>query len=69
MNNVINDVQKEKERRAETKKNEYIKKIQNAINEATDAGYTISFYHTSFEEQAAYMIDENDACLLDIELD
>lgn len=69
LNNIINDVQKEKERRAETKKNEYIKKIQNAINEATDAGYVISFYHTSFEEHADYMIDENDACLLDIELD
>ena len=40
-----------------------------AIDEATDAGYVVSFYHTSFEEQADYRIDENDACLLDIELE
>ena len=67
--NILNDVSKEQQRRAEAKKNEYIKKIQDAINEATDAGYVISFYHTSFEEQADYRIDENDACLLDIELE
>ena len=67
--NILNDVSKEQQRRAEAKKNKYIKKIQDAINEATDAGYVISFYHTSFEEQADYRIDENDACLLDIELE
>ena len=69
LDNIINDVRKEKERRADAKKNEYIKKIQDAIDEATDAGYVISFYRTSFEEQADYMIDENDACLLSIGLD
>lgn len=69
LDNIINDVRKEKERRADEKKNEYIKKIQDAIDEATDAGYVISFYRTSFEEQADYMIDENDACLLSIGLD
>ena len=69
LDNIINDVRKEKERRVEAKKNEYIKKIQDAIDEATDAGYVISFYRTSFEEQADYMIDENDACLLSIGLD
>ena len=69
LNNIINDVQKEKERRVEIKKNEYIKKIMDAIDEATDAGYVISFYRTSFEEQADYTIDENDACLLSIELE
>ena len=67
--NILNDVSKEQQRRAEAKKNEYTKKIQDAINEATDAGYVISFYRTSFEEQADYMIDENDACLLSIELE
>ena len=46
-----------------------IQKIKDAIEEATDAGYVVSFYHTSFEEQADYRIDENDACLLDIELE
>lgn len=67
--NILNDVSKEQQRRVETKKNEYIKKIMDAIDEATDAGYVVSFYHTSFEEQADYRIDENDACLLDIELE
>ena len=69
LNNIINDVSKEQQRRAEAKKNEYIKKIQDAIDEATDAGYVISFYRTSFEEHADYTIDENDACLLSIGLD
>lgn len=69
LDNIINDVRKEKERRIEAKKNEYIKKIQDAIDEATDAGYVISFYRTSFEEHADYTIDENDACLLSIGLD
>ena len=67
--NILNDVSKEQQRRVEAKKNEYIKKIQDAIDEATDAGYVISFYHTSFEDQADYRIDENDVCLLDIELE
>ena len=67
--NILNDVSKEQQRRVEANKNEYIKKIKDAIDEATDAGYVISFYHTSFEEQADYRIDENDACLLDIELE
>ena len=67
--NILNDVSKEQQRRVEAKKNEYIKKIQDAIDEATDAGYVISFYRTSFEEHADYTIDENDACLLSIGLD
>ena len=67
--NILNDVSKEQQRRVEAKKNEYIKKIQDAIDEATDAGYVISFYRTSFEEQADYTIDENDAFLLSIELE
>jgi hypothetical protein len=67
--NILNDVSKEQQRRAEAKKNEYIEKIHDAIKEATDAGYVISFYRTSCEEHADYMIDENDAFLLDIELE
>lgn len=69
LNNIINDVQKEKERRYDAKKEEYRKKIHEIIKDATDAGYTIAFYQTSVSGYADYRINENDALLLDIELE
>ena len=67
--NVLNDVSKEQQRRVESKKNEYIKKIQDAIKDATDAGYTIAFYQSSLSDYPYYRINENDALLLDIDLE
>lgn len=69
LDSIINDVQKEKERRSDAKKEEYINKILEAIKDATDAGYTITFYQDSTSEYPDYRINENDALLLDIELE
>ena len=69
LDNIINDVQKEKERRYDAKKQEYRKKIREVIKDATDEGYTIAFYQGSTSEYADYRINENDALLLDIELE
>jgi len=69
LNNIINDVQKEKERRYDAKKDEYRKKIREIIKDATDEGYTIAFYQGSTSDYADYRINENDALLLDIELE
>lgn len=69
LNSIIYDVQKEKERRANAEKEEYLKKIREAITEATNAGYTIAFYQDSSIDVADYLIDENSEISLDIELD
>lgn len=69
LNSIIYDVQKEKERRANAEKEEYLKKIHEAITEATNAGYTIAFYKDSSTDVADYLIDENSEISLDIELD
>ena len=67
--NIINDVQKEKERRANVKKEECLKKIREAITEATDEGYIVAFYQSSVSDCADFRIGGNDAFLLDIELE
>ena len=69
LNSIIYDVQKEKERRTNAEKEEYLKKIREAITEATNAGYTIAFYQDSSTDVADYLIDENSEISLDIELD
>jgi len=69
LTNVINDVNKEKERRANAKKEEYTKKIREAITEATDAGFVIAFYPNSFSDNAEYLIDDNSETSLDIQLE
>lgn len=69
LTNIINDVHKEMERRAKAKKEEYLKKIREAITEATNAGYVIAFYQTSSSDCVDYTIDENSAISLDVELE
>ena len=69
LDNIVNDVRKEKERRANVKKEEYLTKIREAITEATDAGYVVAFYQNSFTDVADYLIDENSEISLDIQLD
>ena len=69
LNNIIVDVQKEKERRQNEKKNECLKKIREAIAEATDAGFVIAFYPNSFSDNAEYLIDDNSETSLDIQLE
>lgn len=69
LDSIINDVQKEKERRSDAKREEYKNKIVEAIKAAIDAGYTIAFYQDSTCEYSDYRIDENDALILDIELE
>jgi hypothetical protein len=69
LDNIINDVRKEKERRNDAKKEEYLKKIREAITEATDAGYVVAFYQDPFTDVVDYLIDENSEISLDIELE
>ena len=69
LDNIINDVRKEKERRNDAKKEEYLKKIREAITEATNAGYVVAFYQDPFTDVVDYLIDENSEISLDIELE
>ena len=69
LDSIINDVRKEKERRSDAKREEYKNKIVEAIKDAVDAGYTVAFYQDSTCEYSDYRINENDALVLDIELE
>lgn len=68
LTNIINDVAKEKERR-NSEKEEYLKNIREAITKATDAGYVVTFYPSSFSDNAEYSIDEHSEISLDIQLE
>lgn len=65
--NILNDVNKEQERRATAKKNAYINNIRNAISEAIKAGYGIDFYWDS-DSAPAFSIFCNNESLYEVEL-
>lgn len=69
LTNIINDVTKEKERRRNANKEEHLKNIREAITKATDAGYVVVFYPSSFSDSAEFSIDENSEISLDIQLE
>lgn len=69
LNNIINDIQKEKDRRYDAKKEECRNKIFEAIKDAVEAGYTIAFYQNSASDYADYRIGEYDVVPLDVELE
>ena len=66
--NVINDVNKEQERRKTAKKNEYLNNIRKAISEAVKAGYSVDFYFNSDSEDSAFSVHSNNEFIYDIEL-
>lgn len=66
--NVINDVNKEQERRKTAKKREYLNNIRNAISEAVKAGYSVDFYWDSDSEGSAFTVHCNNEFLYEIEL-
>lgn len=66
--NVINDVNKEQERRKAAKKNEYLNNIRKAISEAVKAGYSVDFYFNSDSEDSAFSVHSNNEFIYDIEL-
>lgn len=66
--NVINDVNKEQERRKTAKKNKYLNNIRNAISEAVKAGYSVDFYWDSDSEDPAFTVHCNNEFLYEIEL-
>lgn len=67
--NILNDVSKEQQRRVETKKNEYIKKIRDAIKEAIDNGYCVDFYSDDRENVPEFSVHSNNEFIYEIELE
>ena len=67
LKNTIRDVHIEEVLRRNAEKNKYTKKIREAIKDAIDAGYIISFYQNS--DRANYIIDANSVPLLDVKLE
>lgn len=69
LNDIIKDVQKERERRYNIEIEEYRNKIFKAIKDAIDAGHSIAFYQNSASNYAEYLIDKNDVPSLNVELE
>jgi len=67
--NILNDVSKEQQRRAEAKKNEYIKKIRDAIKEAIDNGYCVNFYADDRENVPEFTVHSNNEFIYEIEVE
>ena len=67
--NILNDVSKERQRRVEEKKNEYIKKIRDAIKEAIDNGYCIDFYSDDRENVPDFTVHSNNEFIYEIEIE
>jgi hypothetical protein len=66
--NILNDVNKEQERRKDAKKNEYLNNIRKAISDAIKAGYNIDFFPDSDSEESYFSIHSNNEFLYNIEL-
>lgn len=67
--NILNDVSKEQQRRVEAKKNEYIRKIRDAIKEAIDNGYCVDFYCDDRENVPEFSVHSNNEFIYEIEVE
>ena len=67
--NILNDVSKEQQRRVEAKKNEYIRKIRDAIKEAIDNGYCVDFYCDDRENVPEFSVHSNNEFIYKIEVE
>ena len=67
LNNIFNDIEKEKKRRQTVEKEMLTAKIHNAINDAVNAGYNVEFYCYNGNEPDL-VIHENNTILMGIDL-
>lgn len=67
---VIDDVKKEQKRRNEERRTEYANNILNAIKEAIEAGYTVTFYSDGYsKDEYDYCIHSNNLFLTNVSVE
>lgn len=67
--NIFKDVSKEQEQRRTERREEYVKKIRDAIKEAIDNGYCVNFYPDDYENNPYFSIHSNNVFLYEIEIE